>query len=107
MATYLTRGRARCDCPTLFVTARAPYQALSGSTIRAIMGRACQRAGLPRLGAHRLRHSLATDLLRSGASLTEIGQVLRHRSQLSTAVYAKVDHSALRRLARPWPGSTR
>jgi site-specific recombinase XerD len=107
MATYLTRGRAHCDCPTLFVTARAPYQALSGSTIRAIMGRACQRAGLPRLGAHRLRHSLATDLLRSGASLTEIGQVLRHRSQLSTAVYAKVDHSALRRLARPWPGSTR
>jgi site-specific recombinase XerD len=107
MATYLTRGRAHCDCPTLFVTVRAPYQALSGSTIRAIMGRACQRAGLPRVGAHRLRHSLATDLLRSGASLTEIGQVLRHRSQLSTAVYAKVDHSALRRLARPWPGSTR
>jgi site-specific recombinase XerD len=69
------------------------------------MGRACHRAGLPRLGAHRLRHSLATDLLRSGASLPEIGQVLRHRSQLSTAVYAKVDHNALRLLARPWPGS--
>jgi site-specific recombinase XerD len=107
MAAYLTGGRPRCDCPTLFVTARAPYQALSGSSIRAIMGRACHRAGLPRLGAHRLRHSLATDLLRSGASLPEIGQVLRHRSQLSTAVYAKVDHNALRLLARPWPGSAR
>jgi integrase/recombinase XerD len=107
MAAYLIRGRPACDCPALFVTARAPYRALSGSAVRAIMGRACQRAGLPRLGAHRLRHSLATDLLRSGASLPEIGQVLRHRSQLSTAVYAKVDHTALRPLARSWPGGTR
>ena len=71
------------------------------------MGRACQRAGLPRLGAHRLRHTLATDMLRAGAPLAEVGQVLRHRSQLATVIYAKVDHQRLRALARPWPGSPR
>jgi len=107
LAAYLTGGRPRCGCATLFVTARAPYQPLSGTSIRAIMGRACKRAGLPRLGAHRLRHTLATDLLRAGAPLAEVGQVLRHRSQLSTAIYAKVDHDRLRALARPWPGSPR
>ncbi len=107
LAAYLTGGRPRCGCATLFVTARAPYQPLSGTSIRAIMGRACQRAGLPRLGAHRLRHTLATDMLRAGAPLAEVGQVLRHRSQLATAIYAKVDHQRLRALARPWPGSPR
>ncbi|CAN5235366.1 hypothetical protein BH24GEM2_BH24GEM2_18810 [soil metagenome] len=91
----------------MFVTARAPYQALTGTCIRAIMGRACARAGLPRLGAHRLRHTLATEMLRAGAPLTEVGQVLRHRSQLSTAVYAKVDHASLRTLAQPWPAGAR
>ena len=68
------------------------------------MGYACRRAGLDRVGAHRLRHSLATDMLRAGASLPEVGQVLRHRSQLATSVYAKVDDNALRVLARAWPG---
>ena len=62
---------------------------------------------MPRAGAHRLRHSLATQMLRAGASLPEVGQVLRHRSQLSTAIYAKVDQDALRPLARPWPGAGR
>ena len=104
LARYLTSARPRCACPALFVTARAPYQALTGSCIRAIMGRACTSAGLPQLGAHRLRHTLATELLRAGAPLAEVGQVLRHRSQLSTAIYAKVDHTALRALAQPWPG---
>lgn len=103
LASYLTGARPRCSAPAVFVTARAPYQALTGTCIRAIMGRACERAGLPRLGAHRLRHSLATAILRAGAPLPEVGQVLRHRSQLSTAVYAKVDHAALRTLAQPWP----
>jgi site-specific recombinase XerD len=103
VAAYLTGGRPGCSSPALFVTARAPYHALSGTAVRAIMGRACRNAGLPRLGAHRLRHSLATDVLRAGAGLGEVGQLLRHRSQLSTTVYAKVDHTALRALARPWP----
>jgi site-specific recombinase XerD len=103
LAAYLTGGRPRCSTTELFVTARAPYQPLTGSCIRAIMARACARAGLPRLGAHRLRHTLATEMLRAGASLAAVGQVLRHRSQLSTATYAKVDHAALRALAQPWP----
>ena len=63
--------------------------------------------GLDRVGAHRLRHTLATEMLRAGASLPEVGQVLRHRSQLATSIYAKVDDNALRVLARPWPGGDR
>jgi integrase/recombinase XerD len=107
MAAYVTEGRPSCACPTVFVTTRAPYRPLTSAAVRQIMGRACQRAGLPRVGAHRLRHTLATGLLRAGSSLTEVGQVLRHRSQLSTTVYAKVDQGSLRMLARPWPGSAR
>jgi integrase/recombinase XerD len=107
LADYLTGGRPRCSCLTVFVTARAPYRPLVATSIRATMYRACQQAGLPRLGAHRLRHTLATDMLRAGASLVEVGQVLRHRSQLSTTVYAKVDHEALRTLTRPWPEAAR
>jgi integrase len=72
--------------------------------VRQIVARACERAGLPRRGAHQLRHTLASDLLRAGNSLPQIGQVLRHRSQLSTAIYAKVDTARLRDVARPWPG---
>jgi integrase/recombinase XerD len=106
LAAYLTDARPVCECATVFITARAPYQPLSPAAVRAIMGRACGRAGISRAGAHRLRHSLATDLLRSGAPLAEVGQVLRHRSQLSTAAYAKVDLDSLRTLAQPWPGST-
>ena len=69
------------------------------------MGRACGRAGLERRGTHRFRHSLATEMLRAGASLPEVGQVLRHRSMLLTSIYAKVDQNALRPLARQWPGA--
>lgn len=107
LADYVTQGRPRCGYPALFVTARAPYQPLTPGAVRAIMGRACRRAGLPRLGAHRLRHTLASDMLRAGAPLTEIGQILRHRVAASTAVYAKVDYVSLRALARPWPGDRR
>jgi site-specific recombinase XerD len=88
IAAYLTRGRPACDCPTVFVTARAPFHSLTPAAVRGIMGQACRRARLPRVGAHRLRHTLATNLLRAGSSLAEVGQVLRHRSQLSTTVYA-------------------
>ncbi|HVE96168.1 MAG TPA: tyrosine-type recombinase/integrase [Pseudonocardiaceae bacterium] len=89
---------------TVFCTVRAPYRRLPSAAVRAIMGHACQRAGLDRVGAHRLRHSLATEMLRAGASLPKVGQVLRHRSQLATSVYAKVDDHALRVLVRRWPG---
>ena len=105
LAAWLTGGRPPCGSRAVFVTVRRPYRQLTGSSVRAAMGRACDRAGLERRGAHRLRHALATEMLRAGASLPEVGQVLRHRSLLSTAVYAKVDQDALRPLARPWPGA--
>jgi site-specific recombinase XerD len=104
LAAWLTGGRPRCGSRAVFVTVRQPYRQLTPEAVRAVMGRACDRAGLERRGAHRLRHALATEMLRAGASLPEVGQVLRHRSLLSTSVYAKVDQDALRPLARPWPG---
>jgi site-specific recombinase XerD len=82
----------------------APRGALDRSTVGWVVRSACDRAGLARVGAHRLRHTAATEMLRAGASLAEIGQVLRHREQKTTAIYAKVDRDALRTLARPWPG---
>ena len=103
LADYLTRGRPRCPGPALFVTARAPYHRIGAPAVRAAMGRACLRAGMPKAGAHRLRHSLATGVLRAGAPLGEVGQLLRHRSQLSTSIYAKVDYARLATVARPWP----
>jgi integrase/recombinase XerD len=87
----------------LFLRATAPRRELNRSTIGWVVGAACDRAGLARVGAHRLRHTAATEMLRAGASLPEIGQVLRHREQKTTAIYAKVDRKALRALARPWP----
>jgi integrase/recombinase XerD len=69
-----------------------------------IVHAACRRCGLPLVGAHRLRHTAATETLRAGASLEEIGQLLRQKSMFTTAIYAKVDRGALRELARPWPG---
>jgi len=104
LAAWLTDGRPRCGSRAVFVTVRRPYRQLTPEAVRAVMGRACDRAGLERRGSHRFRHALATEMLRAGASLPEVGQVLRHRSMLSTSVYAKVDQDALRPLARPWPG---
>jgi site-specific recombinase XerD len=105
VAAWLTEGRPACESRAVFVTVRRPYRQLTPEAVRAVMGRACDRAGLERRGAHRLRHALATEMLRAGASLPEVGQVLRHRSLLSTSLYAKVDQNALRPLARPWPGA--
>src|SRR5680860_1545430 len=85
----------------------APYQGISAHVVRQAMYRACDRAGLPRMGPHRLRHALATDLLRAGSSLAEVGQILRHRSALATSVYAKVDGRSLAVLVRTWPGGVR
>ena len=78
----------------------------TSNAVTTVVACAGRRAGLGLIGAHRLRHSAATAMLRAGGSLTEIGQVLRHRRALTTAVYAKVDLEALRLLARPWPGET-
>jgi integrase/recombinase XerD len=105
VAAWLTGGRPRCGSRAVFVTVRQPYRQLTPEAVRAVMSRACDRAGLDRRGTHRFRHALATEMLRAGASLPEVGQVLRHRSQLATSIYAKVDQDALRPLARPWPGN--
>ena len=78
---------------------------LSPGAVSAVVVRACKRAGLERVGDHRLRHTIATELLRRGAPLPEIGQLLRHQNIDTTAIYAKVDRRALSRLALPWPGS--
>jgi integrase/recombinase XerD len=104
---YLRDGRAEAaQGRALFVRAQAPYRALTSNAITTVVACAGRRAGLGLIGAHRLRHSAATAMLRSGGSLTEIGQTLRHARPLTTAIYAKVDIVALRQLARPWPGET-
>jgi integrase/recombinase XerD len=102
IVSYL-RGRPRCECRALFLRVTAPRRELNRSTIGWVVRAACDRAGLARVGAHRLRHTAATEMLRAGASLPEIGQVLRHREHKTTSIYAKVDRKALRALARPWP----
>ena len=102
VVSYLRR-RPRCESRALFLRMTAPRIGLRPHTIGWIVREACTRAGLPRVGAHRLRHTAASEMLRQGASLAEIGQVLRHREQKTTAIYAKVDRRALRALARPWP----
>ncbi|MGH8991392.1 MAG: site-specific integrase [Acidimicrobiia bacterium] len=103
IAGWLQRGRPRCTAREVFTRIRAPHQRLSAPGISAIVHAACVRAGVVEINAHRLRHTAATEMLRAGAGLDEIGQVLRHRSVLSTAIYAKVDRLALRSLAMPWP----
>lgn len=82
----------------------APVAGLTVPAVTAVVYRACARAGLPRAGAHRLRHSAASAMLAGGGTLTEIGQVLRHARPGTTAIYAKIDQAALFGLARPWPG---
>jgi integrase/recombinase XerD len=105
VAGWLARGRPKCAAREVFTRVRAPHCGLSASGISAIVESACKRAGLAIVHAHRLRHTAATEMLRAGAGLEEIGQVLRHESVLTTSIYAKVDRTALRKLARPWPGS--
>jgi len=105
VALYLHRGRpATAEGRTVFVRMRAPHQPLTSSAVTFVVATAAQRAGLGRLGAHALRHTAASQMVRAGVPLPEVGQVLRHRRLLTTAIYAKVDQEGLRLLARPWPG---
>ena len=103
---YLRRGRPRVACRSVFLRACAPLKPLPSGSVTGVVYRACDRVRMPRIGPHRLRHTVATEILRRGASLPEVAQVLRHRSLLTTAIYAKVDRKTLRLLARPWPGGT-
>ncbi len=107
LVSYIEYGRPAVEGPHFFTTSRAPYRPLAGpSSVSTIVSRAIRRAGVRRRGrgaAHLLRHSAATEMLRQGIGLYEIGAVLRHRSIESTAHYAKVDVNALSRVAQPWP----
>jgi site-specific recombinase XerD len=110
LTTYLRQSRPRVSTRRVFVRVRAPLQGFAGPVaISTIVRRAMQRADLQAPGkgvaAHLLRHSLATGMLRDGASMAEIGEVLRHRAPATTEIYAKVDIGSLRSLAQPWPGS--
>jgi len=107
VAAYLKNVRRPCSSRRVFLRTRAPYRGLgNSSSLDKIVSQALSRAGLdpPCKGAHLFRHSLATNMLQNGATLTEIGQILHHKSPNTTAIYAKVDISGLRALARPWPG---
>jgi site-specific recombinase XerD len=110
LATYLHSGRPHSCCRRVFLRHCAPVRGFAHTiTVSSIVRRLLIRTGVDsaRTGAHLLRYSLAVDLLRKGASLAEIGDVLGHRSQNTTAVYAKVDLAALRPLALAWPGGAR
>lgn len=105
IVSYLTGWRPKTDARHVFVCANAPHGPMFRNTVTNVVARAARRADLGVMHAHRLRHSAATAMLGAGASLEEIGQVLRHRNTLTTTIYAKVDIAALRKIARPWPGS--
>lgn len=109
ITSYLQHGRPQSDSRQLFLLAVAPYTGFKGAGgIQTVARSAIVRAGitgLARRGSHAFRHSLATGLLRSGATLTEIGQLLRHAQQDTTRIYAKVDLDSLRPLGLPWLGS--
>jgi site-specific recombinase XerD len=110
LATYLQKDRPVCSSRRVFIRMKAPNVGFSTSVaICDIVRRALQRARLQpgRKGAHLLRHSLATQMLRGGASLTQIGQILRHQLPQTTEIYAKVDLATLRDIAQPWPGGAR
>lgn len=104
IAAYLRRGRPASDRREVFLRARAPFEPMASGTVASTVRRACRRAGVPEVGAHRLRHTAACDMAAAQVPLPQIAQVLRHRSLQSTAIYARVDLDRLRALARPWPG---
>ena len=107
LVRYLRHGRPRCSSRRVFIRIKAPHKGFSSSVaICNIVRRALVRAKLDPAfkGSHLLRHSLATQMLREGASLAEIGEILRHQRLNTTQIYAKVDLTALRALAQPWPG---
>jgi site-specific recombinase XerD len=105
IADYLQGARPDSQCRNVFLRNEAPRVQLGNDAVGFVVRRALCRAGLhpPHRGSHLLRHSLATHMIRHGASLTEIGEVLQHRSPETTEIYAKVDFEGLRALALPWP----
>jgi site-specific recombinase XerD len=107
LVAYLAQDRAAAGTRRLFLTCKAPRGPIRADVVGDVVERACLRAGLPRVGPHRLRHALAAGLLRQGAGLAAISQVLRHQDLATTALYAKVGLATLRQVAQPWPGTAR
>ena len=107
LVAYLSCGRNPDGARHLFLTCRAPRGPIRADLVGDVVERACARAGLAPVGPHRLRHALAGELLRRGAGLVAISQVLRHQDLATTALYAKVDLDTLRHVAQPWPGTGR
>ena len=109
IASYLKRRRGGGGARRVFLSSHAPYEGVAATTVANVVQRAVGRARLDpsHQGAHLLRHSLATRMLRGGATLAQIGQVLRHQLAQTTEIYAKVDLQALRLLTQPWPGGAR
>lgn len=105
LATHLKNGGSRKSTRALFLSTKPPFCPLVPSAISHIVSKAAIQAGLPSVGAHQLRHTLATQMLRQGGSLDEVAQILRHSSHDTTAIYAKVDLTALRTVIQTWPGS--
>jgi integrase/recombinase XerD len=103
IASYLQRGRPRSKRREVFLRARAPFGPIAPGTVSSTVRRACRRAGVAEVGAHRLRHTVACEMVSAGVPLVQIAQVLRHHSLQSTAIYARVDVDQLRLLAAPWP----
>lgn len=104
LAGYLRQGRPASGDRKVFLRHFAPHVGLEGSgAIRGVLARACRRAGLGYVNPHRLRHTVATEMLRGGAALSDIGLVLRQSGAAATAGYAKVDHDRLGPLALEWP----
>jgi site-specific recombinase XerD len=106
LAEYLAL-RGGHESRSVFLTLRAPTRPIRADLVGDVVQRHCRWAGVPHVGPHRLRHTLATRMLAQGAALADISQVLRHSDLATTAVYAKVDLARLREVARPWPGATR
>jgi site-specific recombinase XerD len=104
VVAYLQRGRTRTSRREVFLRSVAPEGPLGRGGVSFVVRRACRRAGLAEIGAHRLRHTLACQMVAGGLGLTELAQGLRQRNLSSTAIYARVDLDALRELALPWPG---
>ena len=108
LSRYLSEERGPATCRTMFVTHRAPHRPFKdGQVVNTILKDALKATGqkpaAPYVGSHLLRHSLATQMVNTGASLDEIGDVLRHRSRSSTMIYARLDIDGLRSIAQPWP----
>ncbi len=103
IAAYLRGGRPSSPCRSVFLTVGAPFRPLSGDAVGTIVYRACDRAGVARVGPHTLRRTLATETLRAGAPMAEVAQLLRHADQATSSIYASVDPAAVAALAQPWP----